>query len=367
MMSADVTLGVEEEFLIVDPASGELVPRAADVLEAGPPDGRDLRIMGELNLCQVETDTTVCGDLHQLEVELADLRQRAAKQADSVGAALVPAGTHPFSIWQDQAIDEEVGRYAEMVDRYRLIAREHVICGCHVHVGLTTRALEIPVMNRVRPWLPVLLALSVNSPFWQRRDSGYESFRSEVWQRWPTAGFPPSFHDRDEYEEVLEDLRGAEVIRDPKDLYWYLRPSHAHPTLEFRVCDVPLLVEDTVTIAGLTRALAWTCAYADQMSWRSHSRDLLDAGIWQAARFGLNANLIDPVERTSRPAFEVVGHLLEVCGPALDELGDRERVHDGVARILERGTGAQAQRRLRDEESTGAELIHQLRDMGGMS
>lgn len=365
-MADDLTLGVEEEFLIVDPDSGELVPRASDLLDAGPPDGRDLRIMGELNLCQVETDTTVCHRLDQLEVQVGDLRARAAQQAESVGVALLPTGTHPFSIWEDQAVDEDVGRYAEMVDRYRLIAREHVICGCHVHVGLPTRALEIPVMNRIRPWLPVLLALSVNSPFWQRRDSGYQSYRSEVWQRWPTAGFPPSFHDRDEYEAILEDLRRAEVIRDPKDLYWYLRPSHAHPTLEFRICDVPLLVEDTVTIAGVVRALVLTCGFSEQMSWRSHSRDLLDAGIWQAARFGLAADLIDPVERTSRPAVEVVERMLEVCADALRETGDRERVHDGVSRILDRGPGATEQRRLR-EGHIGAEMVQRLRKAGGMS
>lgn len=361
-MPDQLTLGVEEEFLVVDPTSGELVPRAAEILEASSTRHSDLRLMGELNLCQVETDTTVCHDLDQLQEELCDLRKRSAAQAAGVGAALLPTGTHPFSVWQDQAIDEGVTRYAEMVDRYRLIAREHVICGCHVHVGLPSRALEIPVMNRIRPWLPVLLALSVNSPFWQGQDSGYESYRSEIWQRWPTAGFPPSFHDRDEYEGVLEDLRQADVIRDPKDLYWYLRPSVANPTLEFRVCDVPLLVEDTVTITGLVRALVWVCAFSEKMSWRSHSRDLLDAGIWQAARFGLKGDLIDPVDRVLRPAADVVGRLLETCEDGLAETGDRRRAHDGVRRILDEGPGSVDQRC--DGDDHLADMVLRLRRAG---
>lgn len=356
-----LTLGVEEEFLVVDATSGELVPRATDILEASGGRG-DLRLMGELNLCQLETDTTVCHDLDQAQEELCDLRRRASARAAEVGAALLPTGTHPFSVWQDQAIDENVTRYAEMVDRYRLIAREHVICGCHVHVGLPSRALEIPVMNRIRPWLPVLLALSVNSPFWQGQDTGYESYRSEVWQRWPTAGFPPSFHDRDEYEDVLEDLRRADVIRDPKDLYWYLRPSFAHPTLEFRVCDVPLLVEDTVTITGLIRSLVWVCAFSEKMTWRQHSRDLLDAGIWQAARFGLSGDLIDPVDRILRPAADVVARLLETCEDGLVEAGDRDRCHEGIRKLLDRGPGSVNQREEGDTDLAG--LVLRLRRAG---
>lgn len=353
-----ITLGVEEEFLVVDGHSGDLVPLAHDVLEAGPDVEPDLRIMGELNLCQLETDTTVCTALDDLDAELTRSRARAARQAAEVGAALLPTGTHPFSVWEDQAIDEGEDRYAEMADRYGLIAREHVICGCHVHVGLPSRALEIPVMGRTLPWLGALLALSVNSPFWQGTDSGYESYRSEVWQRWPTAGFPPDLHDREDYAQVLEDLRRAEVIRTAKDVYWYVRPSEAHPTLEFRACDVPLRVEDTVTIAGIVRALAWVAAFAEQMPSRRQSRDLLDAGIWRAARFGIGGDLIDPIDRIVRPAAEVIERLLDVCRPGLDAHGDRDVVERGVARILERGTGAALQRDLMASDDPAACIRH---------
>ena len=363
-MPDPITLGVEEEFLVVDCHTGELVPLAAQLLDVVEDNDPDLRIMGELNLCQVEVDTNVCDSLSQVSEELVDLRVRAAGHASEVGAGLLATGTHPFSVWEDQAVDEEVGRYAEMVDRYKLIAQEHVICGCHVHVGLSSRALEIPVMNRVVAWLPALLALSVNSPFWQGMDSGYESYRSEVWQRWPTAGFPPSLHDRDDYAEVLQDLQQAQVIRDPKDLYWYIRPSHSHPTVEFRICDVPLYVEDTVTIAGLVRALAWVGAYSEAMPSRRQSRDLLDAGVWRAARFGLSGDLLDPLEREPRPALDVIDHLLDLCRPGLDASGDREMVEDGVRRIIDRGTGAAVQRRLTDDLDQ-AEVVHELRIAGG--
>ena len=363
-MPEPITLGVEEEFLVVDAHTGELVPLAPELLEVCAEGDPDLRIMGELNLCQVEIDTTVCTSLSQVSEELATMRGTAATMAGEVGAGLLATGTHPFSAWEDQAVDEQVRRYAEMVDRYRLIAEEHVICGCHVHVGLPTRPLEIPVMNRVLPWLPVTLALSVNSPFWQGLDSGYESYRSEVWQRWPTAGFPPTLHDRDDYAEVLEELQRAEVIREPKDLYWHIRPSHAHPTLEFRICDVPLYLEDTVTLAGIIRALAWVCAYSETMPSRRHSRDLLDAGMWRAARWGLSGDLIDPVERAPRPALDVIDRLLDMCRPGLDAAGDRQVVEDGVQRIIDRGTGASVQRRL-SEELESAQLIQELRVAGG--
>ena len=363
-MPEPITIGVEEEFLVVDAHTGELVPMAAELLEAGGQTDPDLRIMGELNLCQVETDTSVCDSLEAVGEELTTLRERGAALAAEVGAGILATGTHPYSIWEDQAIDEDKARYAEMVDRYKLIAREHVICGCHVHVGLPSRALEIPVMGRVQPWLSVLLALSVNSPFWQGVDSGYESYRAEVWQRWPTAGFAPDLHDRDDYRQVLDDLRRAEVVRDPKDLYWYVRPSHAHPTLEFRVCDVPLDVADTVTIAGLVRALTWVAAFTEEMPSRRQSRDLLDAGIWQAARFGIGGDLIDPVARELRPAADVLDGLLQVCQPGLDAAGDRDLVEAGVARILERGSGSAVQRRLHSEMEP-ADMVAQLRVAGG--
>jgi carboxylate-amine ligase len=359
-----ITIGVEEEFLVVDGYSGDLVPRAKEVLAAGPDVDPDLRIMGELNLCQLETDTTVCTALDDLGTELDGLRARAARQAAEVGAALLPTATHPFSAWEDQAIDEATRRYAEMAESYQLIAQEHVICGCHVHVGLPSRALELPVMGRTLPWLGVLLALSVNSPFWQGADSGYESYRSQIWQRWPTAGFPPDLYDRDDYEAVLEDLRRAEVVRTPKDIYWYVRPSGAHPTLEFRMCDVPLRVEDTVTIAGLVRGLAWVAASTENMPSRRQSRDLLDAGIWRAARFGLQGELIDPIDRTLRPAADVAGRLLDVCGPGLDAHGDRDAVERGVARILDRGTGAAVQRQMAATHEPDVAIRH-LRFIGG--
>ena len=363
-MPDPITIGVEEEFLVVDAHTGELVPLAAELLDARSRLDPDLRIMGELNLCQVETDTSVCDSLEAVGEELSSLRGRAATLAAEVGAGLLATGTHPFSVWEDQAIDEGKARYAEMVDRYKLLAREQVICGCHVHVGLPSRALEIPVMGRVQPWLSVLLALSVNSPFWQGVDSGYQSYRAEVWQRWPTAGFAPDLHDRDDYRTVLEDLQRAEVVRDPKDLYWYVRPSHGHPTLEFRVCDVPLEVEDTVTLAGVVRALTWVAAYSEEMPSRRQSRDLLDAGIWQAARFGVHGDLIDPVARELRPAREVVDLLLQICAPGLDATGDRELVEAGIDRIFERGPGAVRQRQLLSDLDPG-DAVAELRSTAG--
>ena len=147
-----------------------------------------------------------------------------------------------------------------MDDAYQIVARQQVICGCHVHVGIADRDLAVAVMNRVRPWLPALLALSANSPYWQGLDTGFASYRLQVWQRWPTSGMPPELADRQEYDELVDDSTTVDAIEDATFLYWYVRPSARYPTLEFRVCDVCLDVDDAVALAGLVRALAWTCA-----------------------------------------------------------------------------------------------------------
>jgi carboxylate-amine ligase len=340
-----ITFGVEEEFFLVDTATGALVAGSARVLP-GARDRLGAGVTTELNLCQIEADTPVCTTLEQLRAELGRLRRDLTAAARAEGLAVVALGTHPFSDWQDQQVDSDNPRYAVMEERYEVLARQQVICGCHVHLGLGNRDLEILVLDRVRPWLPVLLALSANSPFWHGVDTGYASYRTEIFNRWPTAGMPPELGSRTQYEALVAQLVSAGAIADSTHLYWYARPSARFPTLEFRVCDVGLGVDDALAVAGLIRGLAWVCA-ADAIVGSpkpAANPSLLDAAVWRAARFGLTDRLIHPLTAEPEPAAVVVQALLDIARPGLEAHDDWAEISDLVARILTDGTGADRQR-----------------------
>ncbi|MDQ6726443.1 MAG: carboxylate-amine ligase [Actinomycetota bacterium] len=340
-----LTLGVEEEFQVVDRASGDLVPRADRLLPAARAAlGEAVEL--ELNLCQIEVGTSVCTTLDQVRSELSGLRRGLASAAEDVGAGVIAVGTHPFGLWQDQQVDLRRERYRRMEEAYRIVARQQVICGCHVHVGIADRDLAIETMNRTRPWLPVLLALSANSPFWQDSDTGYASYRLQVWQRWPTSGMPPQLPSAAAYDDLVARLQSVEAIEDPTFLYWYVRPSGRYPTLEFRACDVCMRVEDAVTLAGLIRALAWTSMKEATEGRPSLSPpvEVLDAAMWRAARYGLDGTLVTPSADRVAPAAGVVAQLLDHVAEGLDEHGDAEQVRNGVGDILRRGNGATRQR-----------------------
>jgi carboxylate-amine ligase len=340
-----LTLGVEEEFQVVDASSGDLVPRADEIL---PPARAALgeAVELELNLCQIEVGTPVCTTLDEVRAALTGLRAGLASAAAAVGAGVVALGTHPFGLWQDQRVDLRNERYRRMEEAYRIVARQQVICGCHVHVGIADRDLAIETMNRSRPWLPVLLALSANSPFWQQVDTGYASYRLQVWQRWPTSGMPPQLPSAAAYDDLVGQLQLVEAIEDPTFLYWYVRPSGRYPTLEFRACDVCLRVEDAVTLAGLVRALAWTSMReaVDGRPYLSPPLEILDAAMWRAGRYGLKSSLVSPSLLATRPAADVVAELLAHVAAGLEEHGDGVLVRNGVDTILHGGNGATHQR-----------------------
>ena len=340
-----ITLGVEEEFLVVDRPSGTLIPGADRLL----PHARELLgtdVASELNLCQIEVGTPVCTTLAEVRSELVRLRRGLGIAAGRVNTGVVAVGTHPFGRWEDQRVDTANERYQRMEDAYRIIARQQVICGCHVHVGIDDPDLAVAVMNRVRPWLSVLLALSANSPFWQGLDTGYASYRLQVWQRWPTAGMPPRLKSDAEFRDLVDQLQAIEAIEDPTFLYWFVRPSIRWPTLEFRACDVCLAVDDTVAVAGLVRALAWTCAREAIGDAPDHSPrpEVMDAAMWRAARYGLGGKLVSPTALATHPASAVVGELLAYVRKGLEFHGDWFEVSNLVAAILASGDGATRQR-----------------------
>jgi carboxylate-amine ligase len=340
------TVGVEEELFVVDDETGGLSARAAEVIEAAVHGVAD-QIEPELKEAQVETGSVVCGDLATLASSLVSLRRRLDAAARRCGTRVLATGTHPSSSWERAGGVTDEAAYRKLADDYGHLTDEQVVSGCHVHVGVDDPELAIQVMNHVRLDVPVLLALSANSPFWAGVDTRYASYRTEIFHRWPTAGLPEPFASRSEYDALVRTMRAVDAIDAPARLYWDLRPSARYPTLELRVADVPLTVEESVTLAGLFRALVVEGigrveAGAPVPAVRP---ELLRAALWRAARYGLEGDLIDVRGPASRPAVEVLEALVDRLGPHLDALGDTERVGRGVARVVEEGTGAERQRR----------------------
>ena len=295
----------------------------------------------------IETNTPVCTTLAEVRQALRRARRALVEAAGRHGLAIAAAGTHPFSSWADQEVTDKT-RYHNLAADYRQVFREEVVFGCHVHVGFDDREAAIQTMNRVRPWLPVLLALSANSPFWVGADTGYASYRTEVWNRWPSAGMPQSFASRAEYDALVETLMATGSVREPTKLYWDVRPSARQETLEFRVADSVMAVDEAVMVAGLVRALAVTAhAAADRGEPDPRPRpELLRAAKWRAARHGLEADLVDVLAGQARPAAELVEAFLAEVRPALEEAGDLEEVTELVRVTLAGGTGAARQRQV---------------------
>lgn len=245
------TVGVEEEFLLVDPKTGQLSTGSCEVVSAAQATLDESELEPELQQSQVETGTPVCRSLQELRRELSRLREEAAAAARQHGSVIAASGSHPFSGWRSSAITPEDG-YLRLERDYQQLAREQIVCGCHVHVGIEDAEDAIQVMNRVRPWLAPILALSANSPFWLGEDTGYASYRNRIWQRWPIAGMPAEFSSRSEYEAAVADLIQTGSLDRPARLYWDVRPSAKFSTLEFRVPDVCLSIDEALLVAALT-------------------------------------------------------------------------------------------------------------------
>ncbi|CAN3130666.1 glutamate--cysteine ligase [Mycobacterium sp. smrl_JER01] len=341
---ADIpSLGVEEEFLLVDPDSGAPVARNREVADAAADKGVDLQL--ELTSCQVETATGVVDSPADLRDQLIRLRHTAADAAGHCGARLLAVGLPP-TLPHDFPVTD-TPRYRDIGDRYGMIAHEQGICGCHVHVAVPDRDAAIAVSNRLRPWLPLLLALTANSAIYRNADTGHASWRSVLWARWPSAGPPPHFGSADEFDAAVQMLCHTGVIRDDGMVYWDVRPSANFPTVEVRVADVPATVAETVLFAALVRGCVMT-ALADERRGEPLlplTPYVLKAAYWKAAREGLDGDGVDLEHHTPSPMPALLAGLVERVRPALQAAGDHELVVDGLARLSELGNGAARQRR----------------------
>jgi carboxylate-amine ligase len=346
-MSSAVTLGVEEEYLLLDGASGLPSPRASTVRWAAdrePVLGSD-EVDNELLQAQVEVATPVCTELREIAAHLTRFRHAVAGAAAKAGCRLAATGGAPLSTGHAVPVTQQQ-RYREMRADARRLVDEQLICGMHIHVAVPDREAGAAALGRVRPWLPVLVALGANSPFWDGRDTGFASWRTVVFGRWPVSGSPPFVPDAAGYEARVSALLATGVIPDRGQIYWHARLSERYPTLEVRAPDVQLEVADAVTLAGLARALVVTELHAVRTGRPplDPPGSILHASGWHAARHGLSGSLVDPRHGAPDAADEVVGALLDHAGAALREFGDFEQVASGLRRLLAEGTGATRQR-----------------------
>jgi carboxylate-amine ligase len=341
---AGYTIGIEEEFQIIDPVTRDLIAGVHDILPAaGAPAGQ---VQAEIYQSMIETATPVCHTLAGARRELARLRRMVIGAAEEHGAQLGAAGTHPFSHWRDQEITPQA-RYHGTAQHFQQIGRELLIYGCHVHVAVPSRRIALEVINRARVWLAPLIALAANSPFWLGHDTGYASFRTEVWSRFPMSGPPGVFVSYAEYEQLVQSLAATGVVRDPTRIYWDLRIPANKPTVEFRATDVCLTIDEAVMIAGLCRALVRTCADAAEHNERVPvaRHELLRCANWKAARYGLEGELVDlAADGEPRPAAAVIDSLLAFVRDALEAHDEWDEVSTLVAETLRRGTGTRRQR-----------------------
>lgn len=351
------TVGVEVELLLVDAQTGAPRSVASEVLrvarrhgdtevEAGEAGGS---VGPEMQEQQVETDTPAEEYLGLLEQDLRRWRDKARAAASEAGALILASGTTPLPV-RPQTFDDD--RYAAITEQFGLTASEQLTCGCHVHVSVDSDDEAVGALDRIRTWLPVLLAVSANSPFWQGGDSGYASFRSQAMTRWPTNGPTEIFGSGQAYADHLRLLVDTGVPLDEGMAYFDARPSRNYPTLEIRVADVCLDHRDAVLVAARARALVDTGAreWAEERPPDPASVAVLRLAMWQAGRYGITGDLLDPQTHRPKPAREVVERLLEHIGPALRETGDLVRVEMGIDRIFTVGTGSSTQRRIHDEE-----------------
>src|SRR5829696_228554 len=339
-MGAEFTLGAEEELHLIDLDRWELSARAPQILSRLPGEFYS----AEIQRTTVETNTAIVRSLTDLREELLRLRKGLSEVAGRENLGVAAVGTAPRSTYADFELTS-TGRYSRMQEQYRLLVDEQLICGTQIHVGISDRDVAVEVGQRIARDLPVLLALSASSPYWNGQDTGYASIRTTIWQRWPSAGSPGRLSSAAEYDQLVADLISSGVIADAKMAYFDVRPSSHAPTLELRVCDACPLVDDAVLIAGLFRALSRAAELDIEAGtpFTTPPAPLHRAAMWQAARSGLSRSLVDH-DALPRPAVDVVRDLVTRLRPQLEEYGDWDTVVDLTEALLARGNSADRQR-----------------------
>ncbi len=342
MALPELTVGIEEEYQIIDPETRDLTSYVQKFLDRGRVVLQD-QIKAEFLQSQVEVGSVICRNMREARLEMARLRRSVDKLAREQGLRIAAASTHPFSCWSDQLIN--VGeRYTKMAEDMAEVARRMLVFGMHVHVGIPDRSLMMDVMNQVRYFLPHLLALSTSSPFWGGRDTGLKSYRTVVFESLPRTGIPPSFQSMGEYNGLVDTLTQTGCIQDPGQVWWDIRPHHKYPTLEFRIADICTNLDEAMCVASLMLGITGLLIKLRQenLSWRSYRRQLIEENKWRAVRYGLDGKLIDCGKGEEVPMRFLALELLDLIDDVVDELQIRDEV-EYMHTILKRGTSADRQ------------------------
>ena len=336
------TLGVEEEYMVLDPQTRELKSHEQKIVTEGQRIIKD-KVKTEMHQAVVEVGTDICQDIDEAHRDVTALRKTISQIADNLGFWMGASGTHPFSHWERQLITDHA-RYNEIVNELQEAARSNLIFGLHVHVGMQDRKMAIHIANSARYFLPHVYALSTNSPFWEGRSTGYKSYRTKVFDKFPRTGIPEYFESIEAYESYVRLLVKTNCIDNAKKIWWDLRVHPFFNTVEFRICDVPMTINETIAITALFQAI---CAKlyklrSQNLNFIMYQRALINENKWRAGRYGIDGSLIDFGKETEVNTRVLIHELLEFVDDVLDDLGSRHAINY-VHNILENGTGADRQ------------------------
>jgi glutamate---cysteine ligase / carboxylate-amine ligase len=336
------TLGVEEEYMVVDPVTRELTSHDQKIVELASHITRD-SVKAEMHQAVVEVGTGICKDVGQAHEEIRELRKIVSEIAGSLNLRIGAAGTHPFSHWSKQLITPNP-RYDEIVQEMQEAARSNLIFGLHVHVGIADKNMAIHIQNTVRYFLPHVYALSCNSPFWEGRNTGFKSFRTKVFDKFPRTGIPDHFNGWDDFKNYVNLLIKTNCIDNAKKIWWDVRVHPFFDTIEFRICDVPMRIEETIAITAVFQALVVKLykLRLQNMSFIMYTRALINENKWRASRYGLDGRMIDFGKQVELDTRVLILELLDFIDDVVDELGSRNAINY-IHTILEKGTGADRQ------------------------
>ncbi len=351
-MRPSFTLGIEEEYQTVDPVTRDLRSHIATEMLAQGRRRLEERVKAEMHQSVIEVGTSVCRNIGEARKDIYGLRREMIKLAGEHGLVLVAGATHPFADWRTQEIYPDP-RYHQVVKDLQLVARSNLIFGLHVHVGVEDREAAIRIMNSMRYFLPHIMALATNSPFWLGLNTGYKGYRAKVFENFPRTGIPDAFSSYSEFENYVSLLVRTNCIDNAKKIWWDIRPHPFFNTVEVRACDIPLRAEETVAIAALIQAVAAYLykLHAANQDFRQYTRSLIAENKFRAVRYGLDGKLIDFGKQEEVPLRDLVEEILVLIDPVVDELESRRAI-DGIRTILKSGTGADRQLQV-FEESKG--------------
>jgi glutamate---cysteine ligase / carboxylate-amine ligase len=337
-----LTIGIEEEFQLIDPVTRDLKSHILQMLGSNSTIIAE-RVKPEIHQSVAEVGTGICNNIQEAEQEVRTLRRFLKELAENQGLKIASAGTHPFADWRDQQIFPNE-RYDRLIEEMQLVARANLIFGLHVHIGIEDRDLQIQIMNEFRYFLPHLLALSSNSPFWLGGDTGLKSFRTKVFDRYPRTNIPDSYSDYSEFDNFVKLLIKTGCIDTGKKIWWDVRPHPIFPTLEVRVCDAQMRVEETIALAAIMQAIAAKLykLRARNLGFRQYRRALILENKWRASRYGINGKLVDFGREEEVPFKQLVEEMLDFIDDVVDELGSRKECYS-ILNFFERGSGADRQ------------------------